>query len=265
MQNIGVLGVGALTEKVVRGLRRSGYNGAIRLSPRNQRRAQALSDESGCQVMPDNQSVIDHSDILILGVRPDVVATLAEEVTLASGKTLISLVAGMKLAELAQHFPGAQVVRVMLSYAAEINSTTVVIYPHNDLVQQCMAPLGTSILMDDEGAFELATVAACMNGWFYFWLEDLQQWFVDQGMSETQAKQLVLSNMQDCLASAKHQPDAGLAAMGRAIASPGTFTDRGVELLRKHEVSRPWSTACDATLQWLTADSADNKPKAGTD
>lgn len=258
MQNIGVLGVGALTEKVVRGLRRSGYSGAIRLSPRNQQRAQALSEASGCHVMPDNQSVIDHSDILILGVRPDVVEQLAEEVRLAPGKTLISLVAGMKLAALAQHFPGAQVVRVMLSYAAEINSATVVIHPRNDLVQQCMAPLGTTVVMDDEAAFELATVAACMNGWFYFWLQDLQQWFVDQGLPEAQAKQLVLSNMQDCLASAQHNPAADLASMGNAIASPGTFTARGVELLRNHEMSRPWSTACDATLQWLTADASDS-------
>ncbi|MGX5218882.1 NAD(P)-binding domain-containing protein [Pseudomonas segetis] len=265
MHTIGILGVGELTEKVVRGLRRSGYPGAIRLSPRNQARAQALSDAFDCLIMAGNQAVIDSSDLLILGVRPDAVAQLAEEVTITPGKTLVSLVAGMKLDALASYFPGAQVVRAMLSYAAQINSTTVVIYPRNDLVQQYLAPLGTAVLLDEEEAFELATVAACMNGWFYFWLQDLQQWFVAQGMPEAQARQLVLSNMQDCLASAHHNPDADLAAMGNAIASPGTFTARGVELLRRHQMSRPWSAACDATLQWLTADTASNEDEAGSD
>ena len=35
MHSLGILGVGELTEKVVRGLRRSGFDGRILLSPRN--------------------------------------------------------------------------------------------------------------------------------------------------------------------------------------------------------------------------------------
>jgi len=31
------------------------------------------------------------------------------------------------------------------------------------------------VVVQDEPSFELATVAACMNGWFYFLLHDLQQ------------------------------------------------------------------------------------------
>jgi pyrroline-5-carboxylate reductase len=54
--------------------------------------------------------------------------------------------------------------------------------------------------------------------------------------------------MQDCLASAKHNPDVELAAMGRTIASPGTFTAKGLDLLHRQNVSTPWTTACDAVL-----------------
>jgi pyrroline-5-carboxylate reductase len=173
MQRLGILGVGELTEKVVRGLRRGGFTGAIRISPRNRTRASALRDECDCEVMLDNQAVVDHSEFLILGVRPDVVRQLAQEVTIGSEKTLISLVAGMNLDSLTQSFPEADVVRVMLSYAAEINCTTVVTYPRNMRVEQGLASLGTTIFLEDESAFELVTVAACMNGWFYFWLQDL--------------------------------------------------------------------------------------------
>ncbi|WP_313739763.1 NAD(P)-binding domain-containing protein [Pseudomonas sp.] len=248
MHSIGILGVGELTEKVVRGLRHGGHTGAIFLSPRNRQRALALRDQFDCQVMPDNQTLVERSRVVILGVRPDVVAQLAGEVSLGADKILISLVAGMDSSALAQRFPGATVVRAMLSYAAEINATTVVTYPDNGTARKLLAPLGTFIALQDESAFEVATVAACMNGWFYFWLQDLQRWFVDQGLPHAQARQLVLSNLQDCLASARHNPDTDLETMGNAIATPGTFTRQGLDVLRERQVSAPWTAAFDSVL-----------------
>ncbi|WP_339487705.1 pyrroline-5-carboxylate reductase family protein [Pseudomonas sp. EL_65y_Pfl2_R95] len=251
MDSLGILGVGELTEKVVRGLRHAGYCGAIKLSPRNHHRAIALRDHFDCEVMPDNQAVVDHSALVILGIRPDDVAQLVQKVTIGPDKTLVSLVAGMNVNTLAQHFPNTTLVRAMLSYAAEINSTTVVTYPPNIRAQQLLSPLGTSILLEDENAFELATVAACMNGWFYFWLEGLQQWFTDNGMPAEQARQLVLSNMQDCLASARQKPGFSLEAIGQTIASPGTFTAKGLDVLQSQNADAPWSAACDAVLLGL--------------
>jgi pyrroline-5-carboxylate reductase len=46
--NIGILGVGELTEKVVIGLRRSGFGGRVLLSPRNHERAQQLAEQWDC-------------------------------------------------------------------------------------------------------------------------------------------------------------------------------------------------------------------------
>ncbi|WP_459207491.1 NAD(P)-binding domain-containing protein [Pseudomonas sp. MLB6B] len=254
MQSIGILGVGELTEKVVRGLRHGGHTGAIHLSPRNRQRASALRDGFDCRVMPDNQTVVERSSVLILGVRPDVVAQLAGEVSLGADQTLISLVAGMPSSTLARHFPEATIVRAMLSYAAEINATTVVTYPDNEAARQLLAPLGTLIALQAESAFEAATVAACMNGWFYFWLQDLQRWFVEQGLPHAQARQLVLSNLQDCLASARHAPDTDLQALGDAIATPGTFTRQGLDVLRERQVSAPWTAAFDSVLLTLGRD-----------
>lgn len=252
MQTLGVLGVGELTEKIVKGLRNSGYAGEVILSPRNQERARALGSQYGCDVMASNQEVVDHSEILVLGVRPDVVGRLSEEVEVGSGKTIISLVAGMRAAELSKHLPGTNVVRVILSYAAEINCTTVVIFPENVLVQQLLSPLGTVVVLDDEDAFETATVAACMNGWFYFWLQSLQQWFVGQGLPEHQAKQLVLSNMQDCISSLKRESKRSFTDLGKSIATRGTFTAKGLDVLQCHNYCEPWTKAFDKVLADLT-------------
>lgn len=251
MLKIGILGVGELTEKVVIGLRRSGFGGRVLLSPRNHERAQQLAEPWDCEVMADNQQVVEGADLLVLGVRPEVVDQLSAEVQLRAGQTLVSLVAGLKMAELQRCFPQARVVRAMLSYAAQINQTTVVLTPGGEPHATLLGALGSLVVLDEEEAFELATVAACMNGWFYFFLNDLQQWFTDKGLSQEQAAQLVMGNLQDCLASARHQPSASLEALGRAIATPGTFTAAGLEVLDNKGATQAWTAAADEVFERL--------------
>ena len=251
MLSIGILGVGELTEKVVIGLRRGGFTGRVLLSPRNHERAQQLGRAGVGEVMTNNQEVVDQADLLFLGVRPEVVQTLCREVRLKPGQPLVSLVAGMKLDDLALCFPQAQPVRAMLSYAAQINQSTVVVTPAGQAHEVLLGTLGSLIVLDQEDAFELATVAACMNGWFYFFLNDLQQWFTDKGLSQEHARQLVLGNMQDCLASAADQPQARMDSLGNAIATPGTFTAAGHDVLRANGATQAWAAACDEVLERL--------------
>ncbi|MFJ4153575.1 NAD(P)-binding domain-containing protein [Pseudomonas sp. NPDC089752] len=251
MQSLGILGVGELTEKVVIGLRRSGFDGAIMLSPRNAERAEALAAGQRCVVLESNQAVVDQADLVIVGVRPESLAQLAGEVKVRPGQRLVSLAAGVGLEQLQTAFPGAQCVRVMLSYAAQYNQSTIVVCPPDPLTEQSLGPLGTLVVLEDEAAFELATVAACMNGWFYFLLHDLQQWLTDKGLPAAEARALVLGNLQDCVASAQQQPEYTLKALGQAIATPGTFTADGLAVLNHQPVGASWGAACEVVLDAL--------------
>ena len=251
MQRLGILGVGDLTEKVVLGLRRSRFDGIIYLSPRNHEGAAALAVDEHCVVMPSNQAVVDQADALLLGVRPDAVPAVAGEISVAPGQLLISLAAGVSLQTLEDHFPTARCVRAMLSYAAQINQSTVVVCPSDDQAEQILAPLGNLVVLEQEPDFELATVAACMNGWFYFVLQDLQQWLTDKGLPADKARDLVLGNLQDCVASARHQPGQSLSTLGQGIATPGTYTAKGLDVLNRQHSSAPWDAACEAVLDAL--------------
>lgn len=251
MQSLGILGVGELTEKVVRGLRRSGYAGQIHLSPRNAEQARTLAAECDCQVMESNQAVIDQAQWVFLGVRPESVDQVAREVCFKPGQRLMSLVAGISLERLQQAFPGARCLRVMLSYAVQYNRSTVVLCPRDTASEDVLASLGNLVVLEDESAFELATVAACMNGWFYFLLHDLQQWLVDKGLPVPQARALVLGNLMDCITSAQQQPEYSLKALGQAIATPGTFTADGLAVLNHQPVSATWGAACEVVLDAL--------------
>ena len=248
MQNLGILGVGDLAEKIVRGLRRSGFEGRILLSPRNDERAARLAADCRCQVMPCNQAVVDSADQLILGVRPADVAELADEILVPSGKRVLSLAAGIRLQVLRGLFPNAQCVRAMPSHAVQFNQSTVVVCPPDAIWEHLLESLGKLVVLQDEADFELATVAACMNGWFYFFLHDLQQWLMEKGLQSEQARSLVLDNMQDCVASARHHPAVDLRTLGQAIATPGTFTADGLDMLNHLQANAHWGAACEVVL-----------------
>lgn len=93
-----------------------------------------------------------------------------------------------------------------------------------------------------------------MNGWFYFFLGDLQEWFTEKGLSHEQAAQLVIGNMQDCLTSARHQPNVTMEFLGRSIATPGTFTSAGLDKLRKNGAMMVWRDACDEVFADMKKD-----------
>lgn len=255
MIKLGILGVGDLTEKMVRGLLRDAGEMEVFLSPRGREKACTLSRDLSCHVMPDNQAVVDAADIILIGVRPSQLIELAQQVTLRNDQKLISLVSGVSVNELRRLFGIQRCVRAMLSYAAEINRSTVAIFPADAEAQALLRPLGNLISLASETEFELATVSACMNGWFYFLLHDLQHWLIEKGLPPERARALVTSSMEDCAAYAKHQDSLPIRDLGQSIATPGTFTAQGLEMLGLHQANAAWNAACEVVFDALLTQS----------
>ncbi|SAK91376.1 Pyrroline-5-carboxylate reductase [Caballeronia hypogeia] len=251
MIKLGVLGVGDLTEKMMRGLHRAGSGVRVLLSPRNQERAERLARECGFEILPTNQAVADAADVVLIGVRPAQLDELARQVTLKSGQALISVVAGVPVSEIERLFGARPCSRAMLSAASEINRSTVAVFPPESMAAQLLAALGNLVRLTTEREFELAMVAACANGWFYFLIDELQRWFVQKGMSEESARTLTLSSIEDCVAYARHKSASDAGDIGASIASPGTYTALGLAVLNRHGAIAAWSAASDAVFEAL--------------
>ena len=262
MIKLGVLGVGDLTEKMVRGLLRDAGEIEVFLSPRGREKACALSRDFLCHVMPDNQAVVDAADIVLIGVRPKQLVELAQQVTLRRDQKLISLASGVSVIELRRLFDIQCCVRAILSYAAEINRATVAIFPADPEAQTLLRSLGNLVVLASETEFELATVSACMNGWFYFLLHDLQHWLVEKGLPPERARALVTSSMEDCAAYARHQDSLSIRDLGQSIATPGTFTAQGLEMLELHQANAAWNAACEVVFDALLTQSGRGDPEA---
>ena len=262
---LGILGVGELTEKIVAGVYRVDPSAEIILSPRNTQRAAKLNLSYGCRIADSNQCVVEAADTLLIGVRPDALPQLAASLSIRETQTVVSLVAGVSSAQLRAIFNHQRVVRLMLTYAAEINRTSVVMTDCEADIQHYFSQLGELTLLQDEAAFELATVSMCINGWFYQLAAGLQSWMVKQGMSPDDARRLTLGAMRDCAEYGGYQANQSLEKLLQSIATEGTFTAQGLEILQHQQFLRPWTTAAEEVFRSLNISQHYSEPRTPVD
>ena len=99
-ESIGVVGVGTISSAAVRGLCRSS-NAQFVLSPRNAAKAQALEQEfETVRIATDNQAVVDACDCVLLAVLPGQAQNVCEPLQFREGQLVISLMAGVPLADI---------------------------------------------------------------------------------------------------------------------------------------------------------------------
>lgn len=250
-EQLGVLGVGHLASYTLAGLRNAGDHRPVLLSPRNRERALSLATEHDCEVAVDNETVVERTRLILLSVRPEHVQELLQDLTFTSDHLLISCVAGMPLSQIAPLIAPARVVRALPLVCAEVGEGAIPIFPDHPEVRQLLAQLGCVISFDDEEGYELASVAACMNGWMYAFFEQLTEWYVDQGMEKSRARELVLHSVSGATGLAVARPELPLGEISASIANEGTFTKLGLDLLQAQDSFRPWLQASDRVAKAL--------------
>src|ERR1044072_9304930 len=98
MKSIGFVGTGAITEAMVRGLlAQPAYASEIHVSPRNAEIAARLAAEfDGVTVAADNQMVVDHSNIVVLAIRPQIAEDIIRGLRFRDGQSIVSVVATLE-------------------------------------------------------------------------------------------------------------------------------------------------------------------------
>ncbi|MCP4979195.1 MAG: NAD(P)-binding domain-containing protein [Gammaproteobacteria bacterium] len=253
MKTIGFIGVGELALYTIKGVRRGGYTGSILLSPRNHEKAEFLALQHGCEVLADNQSVVSNSDYVVIATRPvDCLATLSA-LEFRDGQVLISVVAGIEVEKLRSVLPtGLEIVRAMPVSSAEASSSPTLIYPANEYTEAFFDYCGNSIVVDDEALFTQGSVLACVYCWFFALFAELIQVTQGPDLPPPLSRELVMGMAKGAaeLALAKIETPAEIV---EGIATEGTFSKLGLDLLKREEAFKPWREACELLQQRLAA------------
>ena len=255
MKTVGFIGVGELALYTIRGWRRGGYTGPILLSPRNREKADLLRHEFACEVQDDNQAVVDGADFVFIATRPpDCLETLAG-LEFRKGQVLISVVAGVDIAILRSAVPDdLEIVRAMPVSSAEACASPTLIYPDNEFLRQLFDRCGNTIAVDDEDYFNQGSILACVYSWFFPLYGTLIEATQGPKLPAGLSAELVLGMAQGAARLALARTDTTPQEIAAGIATEGTYSKLGLDLLRRQQAFEPWREACKLLEQKLAGD-----------
>ena len=249
---LGIIGVGELALYTIRGLRQGGYEQKILLGPRNNEKSRWLAQHMNCEVKADNQAVVDHSDLIMIATRPPQCLQALAGLKFKSTQTLISVVAGIPR----EHIRAAlnqpiEIVRAMPVSSAEVGASPALVFPAHPEVCQLFAHCGEAIPVTEESTFESGTVHACAYSWFFALFEELIQATESAALPRELATQLVAGMARGAAELTRSKPELTPGQIASEIATEGTYSRLGLELIKKNKGLARWHEACALLSQKL--------------
>lgn len=123
---LAVIGCGNMGSAIVRGLLASGWatpEQIIVTSPQDER-AKELTGRLGVQAMTDNVAAAKHADIVLLGVKPQIIKQALKELRdqMTESQLVISIAAGISTRFIEYYLPRAAVIRCMPNLAVTVRA-----------------------------------------------------------------------------------------------------------------------------------------------
>lgn len=239
MKKIGFIGAGNMGGALA--LAASHAECTLYVSDPDTLKAQALCQSTGA-TQTDNDTVCAVCDLIYLGVKPQMLASVAEQLRPALQKRttpycLVSMAAGVTLARLDLLFTGAAIIRIMPNTPVAMGQGMIVYCQNShasreqtDTFLSAMTHAG-KLMPLDEAHFDAATaVFGCGPAFAYLFADALAKGGEDCGLCYEQA--LVFASQMLLGAATMLQQDGRSAdALREAVCSKGGSTIEGVKVM----------------------------------
>jgi pyrroline-5-carboxylate reductase len=229
---IATVGSGVMAEAMIAGLLRGELvapDQVIASHPRKDRR-EALEREYGIQTVASNTEAVDGADVILLGIKPQMLARVGREIGphLRRGQLVLSVLAGATTAALTGILGHDQVVRSMPNTPARLGKGMTVWYatPETTTEQRAQAAallgaLGAQLEVDDEKMVAMATAVSGTGPTYVFLvMEALIDAAVHLGFPRHVAHDLVIETLEGSTLFAK-QSGLHPAELRNMVTSPG--------------------------------------------
>lgn len=229
MASIGFLGVGTISEAMVRAMAsRDGNADTLFLSPRSVDRSERLAAEfERCTRLDSNQDVLESSDIVILGMRPQQVDEALADLRFRDGQVIASLIAGTPPSGIAPLVaPATRVCQLIPLPAISLRRGPLVISPPLPEVVRALDGLGEIITLDDESLIRTLSCASAFMSTYYEMQNALIDWIAAQGIDEETASRYIRAELDGLAAVGWATPDSERADLPREHQTRGGLNER---------------------------------------
>lgn len=229
MASIGFLGVGTISEAMVRAMAtRDGSADVLLLSPRSAERSERLAVEfAQCERLDCNQAVVDASEIVVLGMRPQQVDDALAGLRFRDDQVIASLIAGTPPSGIAPLVaPATRVCQLIPLPAIALRRGPLVISPPLPEVVAAMAGLGEVVTLEDESLVRTLSCASAFMSTYYEMQNALIDWIAAQGIDETTASRYVRAELDGLAAVGWMTPDSDRADLPMEHQTKGGLNER---------------------------------------
>ncbi|MEO8625247.1 MAG: pyrroline-5-carboxylate reductase [Candidatus Limnocylindrales bacterium] len=229
---IATVGSGVMAEAMIAGLLRGKQvapNRIIASHPRADRRSELISTY-GISTVEDNTSAVEKADVIVLAIKPQMLARVGREIApaLAKGKLVISIIAGATTTALSNALKHDQIVRSMPNTPAQLGRGMTVWYAmpkvtqaQRDQARILLGTLGMQLEVDDEKYVAMATAVSGTGPTYVFLvMEALIDAAVHLGFPRHIAHDLVIETLEGSTLFAKSSA-MHPAQLRNMVTSPG--------------------------------------------
>lgn len=247
MVRLGFVGTGALAESVVKGLQSlPGQRQQILLSPRSAAISTALAAAYPLVTRAEsNQEVVDGSEIVFLAVLPRQLREVATSLRFRPEQTVISLVAGVSLAELDAYVaPARTVCRAIPLPPIRFKRGPILLYPQIEPALSVLAPLGDVVPLDSEATMIKLTSATALMSSFFELQNTAAAWLRAEGVRDDTTASFVRSLFDGLSTLARQEEQAGHPLEAAEHETKGGLN----ESVRRYLADKGWFAELQAAL-----------------
>ena len=237
---ISFIGAGNMASAIIGGMLDSGFQaGDIWVSAPDDSHLQSIRNRFGVSITTDNRYCAQQADMVVLAVKPQVMADVCRDIAPVVQNTqplIVSIAAGLNADTLDEWLGGGlPVVRVMPNTpslvgkgAAGLFANEKVSKEQKTMVQTVFESIGTALWVDDEALIHGVTALSGSGpAYFFLMLEALEAAATDAGIEPATARKLAIQTMAgaaEMAARSEHDP----AQLKRNVMSPGGTTERAI-------------------------------------
>lgn len=205
-----------------------------------------LLAEKDLVVTEDNASAIREADVVVLAVKPQVLANVLKPLNgLFDGKLIISIVAGAEIATIAALTGSNRIVRVMPNTPALVQTgahglyaTDAVDKEDRDLASQVLAATGLTLWVGEEAQIDAVTaVSGSGPAYFFYMMESMIRAGKNLGLDEKVATALTLQTALGAAQMAITSSNTP-AELRQNVTSPNGTTQAALEVFDRAQISQ---------------------------
>ena len=246
-QNICFIGGGNMAQALIGGLLSRGLPTTRITVSDPVEQIRHILEEKGIETTTDNVDAIKYADVVVLAVKPQVLATVLQPLNgLLSDKLVISIIAGAEIQTISDLIGGSQrIVRVMPNTPALVQTGAHGLFANADmstadreLASQVLASTGLTIWVDSEAQIDAVTaVSGSGPAYFFYMMESMIRAGKNLGLDEKVATALTLQTALGAAQMAITSSNTP-AELRKNVTSPNGTTQAALEVFDRAQISQ---------------------------